>query len=307
MQVHFGLGRLEAEWTGAVTCIGTFDGFHLGHRAVANRAIQLARARALPAILVTFDRHPASVLNPARVPPYLLSLEQSLNCAKDLGFDVVIILAFDAALSRMSADEFLHQILVRSLSAKLVVVGHDFAMGNGREGTASWLADRIQTEIVEAIEHDHERISSTRIRKMIQRGEIEAANNLLGRPFRIDGVVVRGQALGRTLGFPTINLARSMSQVLPMDGVYAARAQTVEGVYNAALAIGLRPAVDGQSRTIEAFLIDYPGTEIYGTSVGMDILSFVREEQDFPDLAALTMAMRADVEEIRHRLAGRSA
>ncbi len=303
MQVHFGLGRLRPEWTAAVTCIGTFDGFHLGHQEVVRSAVQLARSKELPVALVTFDRHPAAVLAPSKTPPPIASLEANLAVAKSLGIDLALVLPFDASLSRMSADEFFEAVIVRGLNAQHLVVGHDFAFGNGREGTTQWLENRIQTTVVPPFLVDGDRVSSTVVRQLIQDGKIEPANRLLGRPFEITGFVVAGQQLGRTLGFPTVNLARSFNQVLPTDGVYAAVAETVHGEFQAALAIGLRPAVEGKSRTIEAFLMDYPGDSLYGTSVRLKLLHFVRPELNFPSLAALTDQMAQDVLNIRDLLA----
>jgi len=303
MQVHFGLGRMRPEWTASVVGIGTFDGFHIGHQAVAESAVRRAREAKIPAILVTFDRHPAAILSPHKAPAYLQSQEDALDCAAELGFDVAVVLPFDAFLSRMSADEFLNQILMRNLLARHLVVGHDFALGNGREGTATWLGQRIDTTVVPPFEIDRQRVSSTEIRRLVQQGDLGQANRLLGRPFRMRGVVVRGQQLGRTLGFPTANIARSFDQVLPKDGVYAAWAQTVHGKFAAALAIGVRPAVDGQERTIEAFLLDYPGTDLYGTSLALDLHAFLREEQDFPNLDALVAQMHHDVGQVSEILA----
>jgi riboflavin kinase/FMN adenylyltransferase len=307
MQVHFGLGRLRPEWTAAVACIGTFDGFHLGHQEVVRSAVDMAHSKELPATLVTFDRHPAAVLAPSKTPPPIASLEANLAVAKSLGIDLALVLPFDASLSRMSADEFFQAVLVRGLNVQHLVVGHDFAFGNGREGTTQWLESRIETSVVPPFQIDGQRVSSTIVRRLVQAGEIEAANQMLGRPFEITGFVISGQQLGRTLGFPTVNLARSFDQVLPRDGVYAATAETVHGEYPAALAIGLRPAVEGKSRTIEAFLMDYPSHSLYGTSVRLKLQHFLRPELNFPSLTALTDQMAQDVLNIRELFASSKA
>jgi riboflavin kinase/FMN adenylyltransferase len=307
MQVHFGLGRLRPEWTAAVACIGTFDGFHLGHQEVVRSAFEMAHSKELPATLVTFDRHPAAVLAPSKTPPPIASLEANLAVAKSLGIDLALVLPFDASLSRMSADEFFQAVLVRGLNVQHLVVGHDFAFGNGREGTTQWLESRVETTVVPPFQIDGQRVSSTIVRKLVQDGEIESANRMLGRPFEITGFVISGQQLGRTLGFPTVNLARSFDQVLPRDGVYAATAETVHGEYPAALAIGMRPAVEGKSRTIEAFLMDYPGDSLYGTSVKLKLQHFIRPELNFPSLTALTDQMAQDVLNIRELFASSKA
>ncbi|MDX2065237.1 MAG: riboflavin biosynthesis protein RibF [Fimbriimonadaceae bacterium] len=303
MQVHFGLGTLIPEWTSSLVCIGTFDGVHRGHQAVIRTATELGAARELPVIVVTFDRHPAAILSPRKVPPSLRTLPEQLEAFARLGVGMTLVLPFDAALSRMSAGEFFDVILRHSLAAKVVVVGHDFAFGNGREGTTEWLQPRIETVVVPPYLWNGERVSSTGIRERLTQGDIPGANDRLGQPFRITGFVVKGQQLGRELGFPTVNLARSTGQVLPPDGVYAAMATTIHGTFGAALAIGYRPAVDGQSRTIEAFLIDYPGHSLYGTEVRLDLYEHLREERNFPSLDRLKAQMSEDVREIRDRLA----
>ena len=302
MQIHFGLGRFNPEWPRSVACIGTFDGVHVGHRAVIRTAVRTARERELPNILLTFDRHPAAILNPNRTPLALASLEENLAGFKALGVEMAIVLPFDAALSRTSADRFLHDILKVELRAEAVVVGHDFAMGNGREGTAEWLSHRIETIVVPPYELDGVRVSSSQIRDAIQRGDIATANAALGRPFSISGAVATGQKLGRTLGFPTVNLVRSFDQVVPSDGIYAAIAHTIHGAYEASLYIGYRPTVDGQTRSIEAYLLDYPGESLYGTLVRLDVMAKVRDDREFTDLEALKTQMELDVNETRRLL-----
>lgn len=221
MQVHFGVGLLRAEWSRAVVCVGTFDGVHLGHRAVIGRAVEEARNAELPCALATFDRHPFAVLNPARCPKAIADLGENLREFERLGVAVAVVLPFDAALSRMSADVFLRDVLQGAMHASNLVVGHDFAMGNGREGTPEWLAARVPTTVVPPFEIEGHRVSSSAIRTAIAEGNVESAARLLGRPFELTGVVVGGQKLGRTLGYPTANLARSIDGVLPADGVYA--------------------------------------------------------------------------------------
>jgi riboflavin kinase / FMN adenylyltransferase len=297
MQVHFGVELLKPEWSGAVGCIGTFDGVHRGHRAVIERAVAVGRASELPSVLVTFDRHPAAVLRPDRCPPAIHSLAENLDAFESLGVAVAVILPFDRALSETSADAFFQSILLDRLRARCLVVGHDFAFGRGREGTAEWLGERIETEVVPPFQMDGRRVSSTDIRRAVAAGEVEQAAQWLGRPFAIPGVVVGGQRLGRTLGYPTINLARSFDQLTPLDGVYAGTCTTRFGRFKAAISIGMRPAVGGTHRTIEAYLIDYPGESLYGDAVRLSLTRRLREERNFADLEALKRQMRLDVEQ----------
>jgi len=299
MLTHFDRARLAFEWPSSVVCIGTFDGIHLGHQQVIKTAVDRAREAEIPAIAVTFDRHPSTVLAPDFRPPYIAAMESDLAEFSRLGVAATVVIPFDLGLSRMSAAEFLDDILVGTLAARQVVVGHDFALGHGREGTAEWLAERIPTTCVDPYEIDGKRVSSRRIREFIRQGDVATANRWLGRPFEVAGVVSHGQKLGRTLGFPTVNIARSFDQVMLADGVYAARATTRFGTYAAALAIGMRPAVGGQSRTIEAYLLDYPGDSLYGSVVRLDVIEFLRSEQNFASLNDLITQMELDVQQVR--------
>lgn len=295
MLVSFGLDRLHPEWQDSVVCIGTFDGVHLGHAEVISQAISLARTRELPCILVTFDRHPAATLAPERCPPAIQGLESNLREFERLGVAVSVVLAFDERLSQTTAQEFLDEILGRRLRARHVVIGYDFALGKGREGNPEWLQRHIDTTVVPAFNLDGHRVSSSTIRKAVADGSLDIANRLLGRPFAIEGTVVAGQKLGRQLGFPTVNIARASNTVLPPDGVYRGTCETRLGTFKAAASIGVRPAVGGTARTIEAFLLDYPGDEIYGSAVRLNLLERLREERSFPSLDALKDQMALDV------------
>jgi riboflavin kinase / FMN adenylyltransferase len=303
MQVHFGLGTLVPEWQQSAVVIGTFDGVHLGHQAVIRQAVEIGRQAEIPSIVLTFDRHPAAVLAPGRQPKLLASLESNLEQLDRLGVSMTVVLPFDLALSRTTATDFLSEILEGSLRAKQFVVGHDFALGANREGTAEWLAQRLPTCVVEPFSLNGERVSSSGIRLAVESGSMETAGQWLGRPFRIDGVVVGGQKLGRTIDYPTINLARSIDQVLPPDGVYVATAQMASGKFGAALSIGTRPTVGGEHRTIEAYLLDYPGESLYGQSVGLQIHHWLRGEENFPSLEVLKAQIAQDVLDTREWLA----
>ena len=298
MQVHFGEELLRAEWAQAVACLGTFDGVHRGHQAVISTAVGEARGRGLPLVLVTFDRHPAAILAPDRCPKALAPLSTNLRIFESLGVSVALILPFTKELSETTATDFLEGVLIREAKASMLVVGHDFAFGKGREGTTEWLRERIETLVVPPFEVDGQRVSSSAIRKAIVEGDMESAGRWLGRPFEIDGVVVGGQRLGRQLGYPTINLARAYDGALPNDGIYAGLAHTSLGAYKAAISIGMRPTVDGTHRTVEAFLLDYPGTEIYGHSVRLEVRHRLRDELRFDSLDELKRQIARDVDAV---------
>jgi riboflavin kinase/FMN adenylyltransferase len=298
MQVHFGLELLNAEWKHSVVCVGTFDGVHLGHQAVIGRAATVASQLELPCIVVTFDRHPAHVLAPDKCPKAIEALGENLEQFGRLGVGVAIVLPFTKELSQTPAQVFLDQYLIGAMKASRIIVGHDFAFGKGREGTPEWLRSRIETEVVPPFELHGTRVSSSAVRAAVSAGEVEEAARLLGRPFEISGIVVTGQKLGRQLGYPTANIARSFDQVMPADGIYAGYATTPHGTFRAAVSIGVRPAVGGKDRTIEAFLLDYPGHELYGRHVNLSLHRRIREERNFDSLDALKDQIARDVAEV---------
>ncbi len=303
MQVHFGVELLNPEWENAVVCIGTFDGVHLGHQRVVARAVERAKELEVPVIIVTFDRHPAAILNPAKAPKAIASLKMNLEQLQIHGVGLTVVVAFNAWLSRMSAEEFFQSILVEKLKASCVVVGHDFAMGNGREGNTEWLSQRIETIIVPPFEVNNLRVSSSVIREAITTGNLELANSQLGRGFEVQGFVIHGQKLGRTLGFPTANIARSFDQIMPSDGVYASWFFVNGKQFKCAAAIGTRPAVGGTERTIEAYLLDYPGESLYGQHIRLRLEKYLRPEANFPSIEDLKKQMSKDVESVRLVLA----
>jgi len=302
VQVHFGIELLKPEWEKAVVCIGTFDGVHVGHQQVIGAAVERAKELEIPVIVVTFDRHPAVILNPSKAPKAIASLKMNLEQLQQHGVGLTVVLPFNAWLSRMSAQEFFDSILLEKLRATCLVVGHDFAMGNGREGNTEWLEKHIETIVVPPFEIDGLRVSSSAIREYVGTGELEKANRLMGRGFEVQGFVDHGQKLGRTLGFPTANIARSFDQVMPCDGVYAAWFFVNGKKFKAALAIGTRPAVGGKERTIEAFLLDYPGDSLYGQHIRVRLEKFLRPEANFDSLDSLKVQMAKDVESVRDYL-----
>ncbi len=302
MLVFLGAAGLRPQWDGSVVCIGTFDGVHLGHQKVVSTAVEEARGRSLPSVVVTFDRHPASVLAPERCPPCLGTVGSNLRRLRALGASVAVVLAFDRSLAERTAEEFFRELIVGSLRAQAMVVGHDFAFGKGREGTPSWLAERIATTVVPPFERDGCRVSSSAIRSLVAGGQMERASELLGRPYCLEGVVVAGERLGRQLGYPTANLGLACDQAVPADGVYAGRCRTPIGEFAAAVSIGTRPTVGGRRRAIEAFLLDYPGDDLYGAAIELDLLTRIRGQETFDGVEALKRQMALDVQKVRRML-----
>ena len=295
MQVHFGEELLRAEWSDAVGCLGTFDGVHLGHQRVIGIAVDRAKERGLPCVLITFDRHPAAVLAPEKCPKAIAPLSSNLKQFERLGVSVALILPFTLALSETSAQAFLDNVFIGEAKTRHLVVGHDFAFGKGREGTTAWLQERIDAEVIPPFEIEGHRVSSSAIRSAIGSGDVNSARKWLGRDFSLIGVVGHGQRLGRQLGYPTINLSRSYDGILPFDGIYAGWAETSLGRFRAAISVGLRPTVDGTERTIEAHLLEFPSVEIYGATVELGFSTRLRDEVKFDSLEALKDQIAQDV------------
>lgn len=298
MLTHFGFELTAAEWEESVVCIGTFDGVHLGHQAVIQEAVRQGKDHECPCALVTFDRHPAATLAPGRQPLAVASMGQNLRQFARLGVGLTMVVPFDKATSELPAQSFFDKVLVQALRARRVVVGHDFAMGHGREGTTDWLAQRIETTVVPPFELDGMRVSSTAVRAGIASGDLEQVAKLLGRPFALEGVVVRGHRLGRKLGYPTANLALAGAHATPPDGVYAGTASTGAGTFRAAISLGVRQAAGGGDRTLEAYLLDYAGDSLYGQCVEIAFHSKLRDQRDFPTLDGLTAQIARDVESV---------
>jgi len=307
MLTHFGTATLVPFWEASVVCVGTFDGVHRGHAHVIETAVRNALTQKLPCALVTFDRHPAQVLRPESRPPVLGTLEQNLRVIRSLGVSVCVILPFDRAMAETPAERFAEEIFDRHLRARQVVIGHDFAFGHHRRGTPEWLSAHYDTVVVPPYAPEGQRISSTAIRELVASGQVESAAKALGRPFALAGVVVPGQQLGRKLGFPTANLARSLEQVVPADGIYAGWAHIDGRVFAAATSIGVRPTVGGEDRTVEAYLLDYPGDEIYGRAMEISFVHRLRPEMKFDSVEELVHQMHEDVRHVREKLNFRSS
>ena len=299
MLLHFGLDTLAPEWTSCVACLGNFDGVHLGHRTVIRHAVEKATSSETPCVILTFDRHPLETIRPEAAPLAISTLDQKLGLLEGLGVAVCVVLPFDKEFANTSADDFLNAVLKHKLKAAQLVIGHDFACGKNREATPEWLKARIETEVIPPVESDGHRVSSSGIRQLIAEGDVSHASRLLDRPVSLSGVVVSGQKLGRKLGYPTLNLALSTTVVKPGDGVYSGSCTTPSGTFRAAINVGTRPAVGGGERTVEAYLLDYAGDDLYGCSVELEFRDRLRDEKNFDSLEDLTDQIRLDVEAVR--------
>ncbi len=280
--------------------IGTFDGIHRGHRAMLFRLAEAADDLALVPAVLTFDPYPREYFARASAPPRLSSLRTKIERFAAHGVEHVYIARFDATLAAMTPDEFVGDVLVRRLGARWVLVGEDFRFGKGRAGDLATLraAGSFSVETMRTVNVEGKRASSTAIRAALAEGDIEHANALLGRPFAIAGRVAHGQKLGRSLGFPTANIAIRYKP--PFTGVFAVRIHGLGAAPRAGVAsLGIRPTVRAEPRPLlEVFVFDFDES-IYGRHVSVEFLHKLRDEERYPDLDALTRQIRADVAQAR--------
>lgn len=280
--------------------IGNFDGVHLGHQALIGEMVEAARRQQRWAGVLTFDPHPLTVLEPERPLSFLTSLEERLELFAALGLDVVIVHPFDKTVARMSARVFV-TALSQHLRLAELWVGPDFSLGHRQQGDVSTLR-RLGEElgfVLRVVPHfcrDGQSVHSTRIRALLQEGDVQEAAALLGRPYRLSGEVVAGAGRGRALGFPTVNLAVEPGRVLPGDGIYAGWAEVAGQRYAAAINVGRRPtfAEEKAQRTVEAYLLDFEG-QLYGQVVTLTFVERLRPEQRFESARELVEQMTRDV------------
>ncbi|MFW2831474.1 bifunctional riboflavin kinase/FAD synthetase [Sphingomonas sp. ID0503] len=298
---------LPAGFRGGVIALGNFDGFHRGHRAVADAAIARARAIGGPAIIATFAPHPACFFRPDTPPFQLTTLEQRQRFFAEAGADAMLVFPFDARMAEESADDFVLKRLVGAIGAKGVVTGVDFTFGKGRSGDIALLRDLggrhgLTVEAVEPVRDAEGIISSSRIRQALREGDCGTAAALLTRPFVIEGQVEHGAKLGRTIGYPTANVALG-GYIRPRYGIYAVRGHLPDGrELEGAANIGVRPTFDPPIELLEAFFFDYAG-DLYGQTIGVEFVGYIRPEAKFDTLDALTAQMDKDCAEARAILA----
>ncbi|HMF04853.1 MAG TPA: bifunctional riboflavin kinase/FAD synthetase [Acidimicrobiia bacterium] len=306
--------RAAVRTAGAVVTIGAYDGVHLGHQAVLRLVRELADARGLEAALVTFDRHPAEVVRPESAPRLLTTLEQRLELLDATGdLDLCWVLPFDETRSKEAAEDFVREVLVDGIGARLVVVGADFHFGHRRGGNVP-LLERMGAELgfevlglgLVAVDRDATGVpySSTRIRELLAKGDVAEAARLLGRPHEVRGVVERGDQRGEHLGMPTANLAVPERICLPADGVFAGTFVAEDGVERpAAISVGTRPTFyENGNVLVEAYVLDFEG-DLYGQRVKVRFREWVRGQERFDSTEALIEQMNADVDETRRILA----
>ena len=288
---------------GGVVALGNFDGFHAGHQAVVGRALELARANEVPALVASFDPHPARLFQPDLPPFALTTVRQRMDLFAGFGIDGAVMIPFDRELAALSAEAFVEQWLVRRMGVTGVVTGGDFTFGKGRSGDVALLAalgaqHGFTAEVVAPVIDGAGTISSSRIRALLRAADPVGAASLLTRPFTIRGVVEHGAKLGRTLGFPTANLRLGDYQ-RPAYGVYAVMVRLpsgkrVQGVAN----LGIRPMIEPPVELLETWLMDWSG-DLYGKTIEVELMAFLRPEMKLAGLEALKTQIAADAEAAR--------
>ena len=288
----------------ACLAIGMFDGVHLGHQQVLRQAIENSHRHEARSVAVTFDRHPANVIAPGRTPALLQTLAQRLRAIESLGIDATLLIKFDEAFSRKPGAEFVRELADGFGAIHSICVGANFAFGHKRDGNVELLRTLGQTlgfhvHGLQAVSLDGQAVSSTRIRAAVKDGHLDAAGQMLGRTFAIEGTVIEGERQGRKLGFPTANLDTD-GLILPPNGVYAAHARLDQATHRAVLNIGLRPTLAGPEPAlqVEAHLLDFNG-ELYGQAMEIELVERLRDEQRFDSTDELATQISRDIERAR--------
>ena len=303
MQRWRGLDNTPSGWGRCVVTIGVFDGVHRGHQQLIGRAVQRARESGLPAVVLTFDPHPSEVVRPGTHPPVLTELRRKADIMAELGVDVLCVLPFSTEFSRLGPAEFVHVVVVEKLHAAAVVVGENFRFGHKAAGDLEELRTLgrrfgFATEGVSMLRDDDVTLSSTFVRSSIDAGEVGQAAEVLGRPHRVDGIVVRGEGRGRQLGYPTANVRSERHVAIPADGVYAGWAVLHGRRLPAAISVGTNPTFEGRKRTVEAFILDFDA-DIYGVELGVEFVERIRGMEKFDSVEDLVEQMGRDVEKAR--------
>lgn len=331
MQIIAGTEELSRSLTRPVLTIGNFDGVHLGHRAIMNTVIERARLLGGVSVVLTFDPHPRKVLQPDRAPSLLATRDQKLEALEAIGIDIVIMQPFDLEFAKISPEKFVREIVYERIRPVEVFVGYDFHFGRDREGSMTALSEigaglGFSVTIIPEIRIDDGDVNSTRIRDLLAEGKVEEAETLLGRPFSVRSLVLKGERRGRTLGFPTANLAPE-NEILPAVGVYAGEIRVMsDGAvdtgsntsnntsnntnkntrtdrrYSVVINVGHRPTFHENGRLLaEAHLLDFEG-DLYGRAVELSFCHWLRSEEKFPGAEELKLQIAADVELARKKL-----
>ena len=302
MQVHYDIDKLPL-FTNSVITIGTFDGIHSGHHAILDQLIQEGHKHDGESVVITFHPHPRKIIRTGEAPSLLTSIDERIALFQKKGIDHLVIVPFDLTFAELSAEEYIDNFLVHYFHPKAIVIGFDHRYGKNRAGDYTLLKSKESIygyEVIEIPEFilNNSKISSTHIRESLLAGKVETANSLLGYAYQLEGIVIRGDQLGRTIGFPTANLAITETEkLIPATGVYAVSVfikkvnQAIEK--NGMMNIGYRPTVSGKERRIEIHIFDLK-EDLYDLSLCVELKAFIRNEIKFSGLEELTAQLEKD-------------
>lgn len=300
---------IPADFSETAVTIGKFDGVHLGHQALLNSVVELADEQMLASVALTFDRHPDALLNPQDCKLPLIGASQKLRLLEEQGLDATLTLEFDQELSQMSPEQFVQTILVDGLQAQAVVVGEGFRFGHKGSGTVDTLNELslkfgFRVFEIPQVTVDGEKVSTTRIRELLDEGKVSQAAILLGRNHTTEGVIEHGLKIGRTIGFPTANMSRDCEGYLPLDGVYAGWLYVADKKYPAAHSVGINETFQAVPRLVESFVLDEKELNLYDRQVTLEYVEFIRPAAKFDGVEALVAEINRDIEKIRVVLEG---
>jgi riboflavin kinase/FMN adenylyltransferase len=303
MERRSGLGAIPLEHEGTVATVGFFDGVHLGHHNVLSATVAAARERGVPAVAVTFDRHPREVLTPGREPRLLTTVERKSRLIEETGIDVLLVLEFTEEFSRWPAERFVADVLRDGLHAVHCVMGANFTFGHRARGNVEMLISEggrhgFTAERVELVELDGRVVSSSSIREALSQGDLGWPHRALGRRFVLDGTVVEGAGRGRVLGYPTANLETWPRLLLPGQGVYAGRVEVDGAIHVAAIDVGTNPTFGTEPLHVESYLLDFHG-DLVGREMSVEFWAYLRPEIRFDSPDELVEAMDRDVRHTR--------
>ncbi len=289
-----------------VIAIGAFDGLHLGHLRLLEEAKKLGEELLATPVMLTFSPHPREVLQPQIPFYYLTLLDEKIETLSALSFPVMVVLPFTRSLAELTPDIFVEQYLVDYLKVKAVIVGYNFRFGRGRSGDAEFLLKmgekyHFMVRIVEPVEIEGIRVSSSLIRELLLKGEIERANKLLGRPYSLKGRVISGKGRGRILGFPTANLEISSKKLIPKEGVYATWVYIDNKKFKGALNIGKNPTFEDKKLSIEVHILDF-SEDLYNKTIKIELIKYIRGEQKFPSIEQLVEQIKKDCQVVKEIL-----
>lgn len=299
MKIYHSLEDFTRLTFGVVTS-GTFDGVHLGHQKILRRLTEIATKAKGESVVITFWPHPRMVLNPTNTPIKLLNtFEEKAELIRAQGIDHLLRIPFTKEFSQLTSQEFITNILVDQIGTRKLVIGYDHRFGKNREGSFEQLKLNGPTygfdvEEIPAQDIEHVAVSSSKIRKALDAGDLETATHFLGRPYSLRGRIIKGDKLGRVLGFPTANIdVDTHDKLIPVEGIYAVRVKYEKQQYGGMLYIGTRPTVDGTRRTIEVNIFDFD-KEIYGETLDVSFLKLLRVDSKFNDLESLKQQLVKD-------------